>query len=192
MVDLKSIFPSDFFTTLEKSSEDTDKHVYMVDNDFEVFKIDDYTCSAYQKKIHATAALKGGDACFERNDMIYIIEFKNRYITTKVMFNILEKMYGSNVVLMDELNFSINEIRNKVNNVTVYTLNESDKLNEKYACYLGISKLRTSIASRGTRKIKNIDTEAYCLKKLERNIYHEVITIPVQYFQRYLKEENII
>ncbi len=192
MVDLRSIFPKDFFTTLEKSSEDTDKHEYMVNNDFEVLKIDDYTCNAYQKKIHATASLKSGDACFERNGMIYIIEFKNRYITTKVKFNIFEKMYGSNIVLMDELDFSINEIRNKVNFVTVYTLNDSEELNEKYTHYLGISKLRTSIASRGTRKIKNVDTEAYGLKKLEKNIYHEVSTIPVQYFQRYLKEENII
>lgn len=135
MVDLRSIFPKDFFTTLEKSSEDTDKHEYMVNNDFEVLKIDDYTCNAYQKKIHATASLKSGDACFERNGMIYIIEFKNRYITTKVKFNIFEKMYGSNIVLMDELDFSINEIRNKVNFVTVYTLNDSEELNEKYTHY---------------------------------------------------------
>lgn len=58
MVDLRSIFPKDFFTTLEKSSEDTDKHEYMVNNDFEVLKIDDYTCNAYQKKIHADSFFK--------------------------------------------------------------------------------------------------------------------------------------
>ena len=72
MTDFKIKFPSTFFATLKKSSEDTTNHEYMVENEFEVLKLDDYISKSYQKEIHASMCLKGGDDCFEKNDKIYI------------------------------------------------------------------------------------------------------------------------
>lgn len=195
MYDLKGKFPRSFFTTMEKSSIDTAHGVPMVNNNFIVLKLDDYNKDCYQTEMNASMCLRGGDACFEHDNKIYVIEFKNCYLIPKLVYEVLEKMYASSIVLMDKLNLSINDIRNKVCFVTVYTLKDDCEEKEKYEENFpnkSMTKIKMAIGSKGTKKIKNIDTKAFNLKKLEKNLYKEVITIPIDYFQRYLIEEGII
>lgn len=195
MFDLSRKFPKECFTTMKKSSMDTSRSKAMVNNDFTVLKLDDYNKKYYQSEIGASMCLKGADACFEYNDKIYIIEFKNRYLYDPVVYDVLEKMYASSIVVMDKLNLKIKDIRDKVCFIVVYTFLDDCKEKELYERNVqkkSITKIGMSIRAKGTKKIKDIDKTAFALKKLEKNIYKEVNAIPIKYFQRYLSEEGII
>lgn len=197
MYNLNDKFPDKYFKSLKESSKDTEKEDFMVENDFIVLKLDDYNKEEFQKEMKASMCLKGGDACFECNDILYIIEFKNRYLRKNVVFEVLEKMYASSIVIMDKLNIDIHEFRKNVKFVTVYTFDEvcdektlyEEQINIPHK---GLTRIKMGISSKSTKKIKNIDEKAFTLKKLEKNLYNEVCAIPVNYFQRFLKEENII
>ena len=78
---IDEIFPEKFFCTLQKASLDTDKNIFMVDNEFIVLKLDDFNRKKYQKELGCSMCLRGGDACFEKNGKIYILEFKNTYLS---------------------------------------------------------------------------------------------------------------
>ncbi|WP_270525754.1 hypothetical protein [Longibaculum muris] len=196
-LNLDDYFPEKYFCSLKEASIDTANDIYLVNNGFKVMKIDDYNKSCYQKEMNHFNCLRGGDACFVRNNKIYIIEFKNTYLNQRIVYEILEKMYDSCIVLMDKLNISISDFKTNVNFVTVYTFKENceeinlydeiDKIQNR-----GMNKIKNAVARRSTKKIKEIDKKAFGLKKLEKYIYSEVSAIPVDYFQKYLQEENII
>lgn len=192
MTDFKIKFPNNFFASLKKSSEDSTNHEYMVENEFEVLKLDDYISKSYQKEVHASMCLKGGDACFEKNDKIYIIEFKNCYLTNQLGYEVLEKMYASSIVVMDKLDISVSEFRSKANFITVYNYNKDSSDESEYAQHAGMAKIRNHVAKKGSKKIEELDKVAFGLTKLEKNIYHKVSAISVENFQQYLKNENII
>ncbi|WP_288060563.1 hypothetical protein [Thomasclavelia cocleata] len=194
--DLKNIFPKKYFVSLKKSSLDTKHMEYMVENDFEVLKLDDYNKNAYQQEMSCPECLKGGDACFEKNEKIYIIEFKNTYLDQKKIYEIMEKMYASCIVLMDKLDADLSYFKENVCFVVVYTFkkdcDEIEKFNDVDAFQsMGMNRIKNAVARRSTKMIKKIDNRAFGLKKLEKYIYNEVNAIPVNYFQKYLQEENI-
>ncbi len=194
---IDEIFPEKFFCTLQKASLDTDKNIFMVDNEFIVLKLDDFNRKKYQKELGCSMCLRGGDACFEKNGKIYILEFKNTYLHGKVIYEILEKMYDSCIVLMDKLKIDISYFKNNVNFVTIYSFKEDCDEEKKYSEIdkiqnIGMNKIKSSISRRNSKPIKNIDDYAFGLKKLEKYIYNEVSAIPINYFQQFLKEEKII
>lgn len=194
---IDEIFPEKFFCTLQKASLDTDKNIFMVDNEFIVLKLDDFNRKKYQKELGCSMCLRGGDACFEKNGKIYILEFKNTYLHGKVIYEILEKMYDSCIVLMDKLKIDISYFKNNVNFVTIYSFKEDCDEEKKYSEIdkiqnIGMNKIKSSISRRNSKPIKNIDYYAFGLKKLEKYIYNEVSAIPINYFQQFLKEEKII
>ncbi|MCD7892580.1 MAG: hypothetical protein LUG60_02665 [Erysipelotrichaceae bacterium] len=168
----------------------------MVDNDFEVLKLDDYNSKNYQQELGCAMALKGADACFESHDKLYIIEFKNTYMSDKVIYEVMEKMYASCIVIMDKLTIDLNRLRQNVSFVTVYNYEDNPKNENLYSEInqinnKGYDKIKMAVARRSNRLVKEMDTSAFGLKKLEKYIYHEVNAIPANFFQQYLIEEGI-
>lgn len=196
MYNLNDIFPDKCFTTLEKASLDTTNNKPMVKNVlFQVIKLDDYNRNYYQQELGCPECLRGADAFFIKNNKFYFVEFKNRYPTSHNIFEILEKMYASSIVIMDKLNINLSTLKQSACFVTVYTFKENcdeKKLYSNIPVHRSLKRIQVYIASNGTAKIKNIDKKALGLKKLEKYIYKEVNAIPVDYFQRYLLEESII
>ena len=188
MEELVEKFPDKVIKSLHESSLDDENDEYMVDNEFNVIKLDDFNKDYYQNELKCCMCLKGADAVFKRNDIIYVIEFKNCFITKDVGYKVKEKMYDSSIVLMDKLKLDLLEFRSQTKFIVVYRLDQ--KLDEESS--QSLTKFKYGIKKLSSQKIKDYDRYSFGLNKLEKYLYKEVIAVPVDYFQSYLKEEGII
>lgn len=192
--DFNDIFPDEFYCTMKESSYDDQNKVYMTTNEREVLKIDDFNKDYFQQEKGCSQPLKGADAVLKSNDKLYIIEFKNCFISKKIKFNILTKMYDSAIVLFDKLNKDIKYFQENAIFVTVYSneknLELSDNAIDSYQNQ-GMNNLKHSIFKRGTQPVKEYDKGAFGLDKLEKYLYKEVVAIRSDCFQSYLEQEEI-
>lgn len=181
------------FTTLKDSSYDDSNSQYMTEHQFEVWKIDDYN-SDFQKEIGSSCCLCGVDACFEKDDLLYLVEFKNGCLSYKEIYKILEKMYDSALVIQSKLDLSIDVLQKKVKFVLVYNYqkNRSKELCTFDDGTIEKTRMRNRLREKGFVQVKDRDLIAFGLKKLEMYLFNEVNAIPDSWFDEYLKQENII
>lgn len=189
-------FAKDDITTLKKSSYDSSNDKYLSEKVFPVFKIDEYNEKRYQKERKQKCCICGADACFEKNGKLYIIEFKNCYINKQYSFEVLEKMYDSSIVLMDKLNLTLAEFRDRAVFILVYSFdlntdNEALPIGLKFK-KRGWLQFETSVKSKGSAKVKDYDKISFGLTRLEGYLYNHIYAIPSNYFDKYLEEENLI
>lgn len=191
--------PDDTITSLKEASYDDANKMYLVNNLLEVWKVDDYNKIYYNKQRNSGTTLKGSDACFECNGILYIIEFKNCPLDSKLSYEVQEKMYDTSIVVMDKLHLSISEFRDKAKFVLVYSFKKNinkEKTQQIEQCTSEFSpslqKIKTNLRSKGSYKIKDFNKYAFRLRKLEHYLYQEVSAIPDEYFEAYLEQEEIM
>lgn len=189
-------------STLKEASKDDDGN-YLSDQEIPVIKLDEYS-EEYQQEREASEAIKMVDAVLEHNHQIFMFEFKNCNKIKSKMYNVLEKMYGSPIVIGDKLNLSIQELREICVFVLVYSYHKNKTLiseigeyaDTQYNEYVSVSGFQRihdnlkKLAKPASVKIRN--KEKFGLKKLEKYLYKEVIVIPELWLNEYLKEEGII
>jgi hypothetical protein len=128
-----------FGSTLELTSRDTVRSVYMTSCkkqvvDFDKFKTD------FSKKLSLGEMPKSCDAlCMFSNNELFLIEFKNGQIDDKIRFDIRRKVFESLLMLTEQFNITTGFTRCNMTFILVY--NENNEHSGKTKIAKGLSTL---------------------------------------------------